>query len=111
MIGGGPITAGTSFAHELSPPGFPIKSRFTRTIQRLDPPKTIEETYDDGDLVGSGHWDFEVLAADRTKVSFFCAVRSNRLLMHIGFLLGGERGHNMIYQQILAALKERVEAS
>jgi hypothetical protein len=31
--------------------------------------------------------------------------------MHVGFLLGGERGHNMVYQELLAALKSHVEAS
>jgi hypothetical protein len=31
--------------------------------------------------------------------------------MHIGFLLGGEKGHNMVYQELLAALKARAEAS
>jgi hypothetical protein len=39
-------------------------------------------------------------------VSFFCAVRSNSLLMHVGFLVGGEKGHNSIYQEILAALQK-----
>jgi hypothetical protein len=28
--------------------------------------------------------------------------------MHIGFLLGGERGHNMVYQELLAALAAHV---
>jgi uncharacterized protein YndB with AHSA1/START domain len=87
------------------------KSRFTRTIQRIEPPKAIEETYDDGDLVGRGRWAFEALSENSTCVSFHCQVRSNRLLMHIGFALGGERGHNMVYQQLLAALKTRAEAS
>ncbi len=30
--------------------------------------------------------------------------------MHIGFAIGGERGHNRVYQQLLAALKTRAEA-
>lgn len=111
VIGGGDVVEGARLRHELSPPGAPIKSRFTRTIQRIDSPKTIEESYDDGDLVGRGRWEFETLGADRTRVSFHCQVRSNRLLMHIGFALGGEKGHNMVYREILAALKARVEAS
>ena len=88
-----------------------MKTRFTRTIQRIEPPKSIEETYDDGDLVGRGRWEFEALGEGRTRVSFHCQVRSNSVLMHVGFLLGGERGHNQVYQQILAALAERAQAS
>jgi ribosome-associated toxin RatA of RatAB toxin-antitoxin module len=111
VIGGGPVEEGARLSHELSPPGSPVKSRFTRTIQRIEPSKAIEESYDDGDLVGHGRWEFEVLGPDETKVAFHCQVRSNRLLMHIGFALGGERGHNMVYQELLSALKERAEGS
>ncbi len=107
VIDGSAVAEGTRLRHELSPPGSPVKSRFTRTIQRIDPGKAIEETYDDGDLVGRGRWEFEALGTDTTRVSFHCQVRSNTLLMHIGFALGGERGHNMVYQHILAALKAR----
>lgn len=110
VIGGGAVEVGARLRHELSPPGSPVKSRFTRTIRRIDSPKAIEESYDDGDLVGRGRWELEALAADRTRVSYHCQVRSNRLLMHIGFLLGGERGHHMVYRELLAALKARTEA-
>jgi ribosome-associated toxin RatA of RatAB toxin-antitoxin module len=111
VIGGGEVVEGAQLRHELSPRGSPVKSRFTRTIRRIDPPRTIEETYDGGDLVGRGRWQFDALTQDATRVSFTCEVRSNRLLMHIGFLLGGERGHNKVYQEILAALKARAEGS
>lgn len=110
VIGGGAVLEGARLRHELAAPGSPVTSRFTRTIRRIEPPKSIEESYDDGDLVGQGRWDFEALAPDSTRVSFYCQVRSNRLLMHIGFALAGKRGHNMVYQQILSALKERAEA-
>ena len=108
--GGGAVVEGARLRHELSPPGFPVKSRFVRTIRKVDAPRCIEETYDGGDLVGRGRWVFEPLSERRTRVSFECQVRSNRLLMHIGFLLGGEKGHNMVYQDLLAALKARAEA-
>lgn len=111
VIGGGDVVEGARLRHELAAPGSPVKSRFTRTIQRITAPKSIEESYDDGDLVGTGRWEFEALGSDRTRVSFYCQVRSNTLLMHIGFALGGERGHNMVYQQILAALNQRATAS
>lgn len=110
VIGGGPVEEGARLRHALSAKGSPVTTRFTRTIKRIESPSRIEETYDDGDLVGTGRWELEALADDRTKVSFFCAVRSNSLLMHIGFLLGGERGHNMVYQQLLGALRDRVAA-
>ena len=110
VIGGGDVVEGARLRHELSPPGAPVKSRFTRTIQRIEPPKAIEETYDEGDLVGRGRWEFEPLSEHSTRVSFHCQVRSNRLLMHIGFALGGERGHNRVYQELLAALKVRAES-
>ena len=109
--GGGDVVEGARLRHELSPPGAPVKSRFTRTIHRIEAPSTIEESYDDGDLVGRGRWEFEALAPEQTRVSFTCQVRSNRLLMHIGFTLGGERGHNMVYKQILAALQSKAAAS
>lgn len=108
VIGGGPVVEGAQLRHELSPAGAPIKSRFTRTIQRIEPPKAIEETYDGGDLVGRGRWEFETLDPDRTRVSFYCQVRSNRLLMHIGFAIAGERGHSMVYLELLEALETRV---
>ncbi len=111
VIGGGDVVEGARLRHERSPPGVPVKSRFTRTIQRVEPPRAIEESYDDGDLVGRGRWEFEVLGEDATRVSFSCQVRSNRLLMHIGFALGGERGHNRVYQELLAALRTRAEDS
>ena len=111
VIGGGPVQEGARLQHELAPAGAPVKSRFVRTIQRIKAPHTIEESYDGGDLVGRGRWEFEDLSDDRTRVSFHCAVRSNSLLMHVGFLLGGEKGHNRIYREILAALKTRAEGS
>ena len=105
------MVAGARLRHELSPPGSPIKSRFTRTIQRVEPPRIIEESYDDGDLIGRGCWQFDTLAEDAARVSFTCQVRSNRLLMHLGFAMGGERGHHMVYRELLAALKARAEGS
>lgn len=111
VIDGGDVVEGARLSHVLSPPGSPVKSRFTRTIQRINPPDTIEESYDGGDLIGSGRWEFEAVSEVATRVSFYCRVRSNSLLMHIGFALAGEKGHNRVYQQILAALKARAEAS
>jgi uncharacterized protein YndB with AHSA1/START domain len=109
--GGGEVVEGARLHHELSPKGSPIKSRFVRTVQKIDAPRAIEETYDGGDLIGQGRWEFEPVGADKTVVSFHCSVRSNRLLMHIGFLLAGEKGHNQVYQELLAALRARAEGA
>ncbi len=109
--GGGDVVEGARLDHELAAPGSPVKSRFVRTVQRIDRPRSIEETYDGGDLVGTGRWTFEPTDEGLTRVSFWCDVRSNTWLMHLGFLLAGERGHNMVYQEILAALKKHHEAA
>lgn len=109
VIGGGAVVEGARLNHELSPPRSPVKSRFTRTIRRIEPARIIEETYDDGDLVGTGRWELEALGDRTTQVSFHCQVRSNRWLMHIGFALGGEMGHHMVYEELLAALKAHSE--
>lgn len=111
VIGGGPVKEGTRTRHELSPKGSPVKTRFERTIQKIEPGRSIEESYDAGDLVGRGRWSFEPEGDGRTKVSFHCQVRSNRLLMHVGFAIAGEKGHNDVYQELLAALRDRVAGS
>ena len=111
LIDGSEVMEGSRLRYELSPAGSPVKSRFTRTVHRIKPPSAIEESYDGGDLVGLGRWEFEVLGPDTTRVSFFCQVRSNTLLMHVGFWLAGEKGHNMVYTEILAALKAKAEGS
>ena len=51
------------------------------------------------------------MSPDTTRVSFYCQVRSNTWLMHVGFALGGEKGHHMVYEQLLAALKTRAEGT
>ena len=111
VIGGGDVMKGARLRHELSAPGSPIKSRFTRTVDRIKSPNTLEESYVGGDLMGRGRWQFDPVSPDVTKVSFHCSVRSNRWLMHLFFLLGGEKGHNRVYQEILAALKARAESA
>jgi len=110
LIDGSEVIEGSRLRHELSPKGSPLKSRFTRTVHRIKRPSTIEESYDDGDLVGLGRWEFEALGSDATRVSFYCQVRSNTLVMHLGFWIAGEKGHNRVYSEILAALKAKAEA-
>jgi uncharacterized protein YndB with AHSA1/START domain len=111
VIDGDRVIKGARLRHELSPRGAPIKSRFTRTILDFEAPNSIEESYDDGDLVGRGRWEFKEQENGATRVAYYCRVRSNTILMHIGFALAGEKGHKMVYQELLAALKAHVEAT
>lgn len=108
VVGGGPVREGSRLAHELTTMG--LKTTFTRTIRNVTRPRSIEETYDEGMLLGEGRWQFDERGPDDTEVSFFCKVRSNALATHVGLLLTGARGHNRVYQDILAALKKRAEA-
>lgn len=107
VIGGGPANEGSRLSHELTTGG--LKTTFIRTIRKTDRPQKIEETYDEGALVGEGRWEFDERGPNETEVSFFCKVRSNNLMMHLGILLTGAKGHNRVYQEILGALKKRVE--
>ncbi len=109
VVGGGDVREGVTLQHTLRPAPM-MKSKFTRVIDNIDSPRQIEERYTGGDLVGRGRWEFEPIDEHRTKVSFWCDVRSNSLIMHIGFLFGGEKGHNGVYQEILTALQEKVRA-
>ena len=109
VVGGGDVREGVTLQHALTAVPM-VTSRFTRVIDKVDAPKRIEERYTGGDLIGKGRWAFEPIDETRTKVSFWCDVRSNSVMMHIGFLFGGEKGHNGVYQEILGALREKVGA-
>ena len=109
VVGGGEVKEGATLQHTLTPAPV-MKTRFTRVIDRIEAPKRIEERYTGGALLGKGRWEFEPVGDARTKVSFWCNVRSNTLMMHLGFLLTGEKGHNDVYQELLTALREKVRA-
>jgi hypothetical protein len=104
---GAQIGEGSRFDHAVDQA--PVVIRFTRTIRKIIPGRRIEETYDSGQLKGNGEWSFDQ-QGKTTKVSYHCAVSSQDMMMHIGFLLTGTKGHNRLYQQLLHALKRRAEA-
>ena len=104
---GAKISEGSRLNHVVGKPPL-VMSRFVRTVRKIVAGKRIEETYDEGQLRGTGIWTFEQQGKS-TRVTYHCAVRSQGLMMHIGFLLTGAKGHNMLYQQLLRALKKRVE--
>jgi hypothetical protein len=72
------------------------------------PGERLEETYDEGDLIGTGTWTFDERKGI-TTAAYHCAVRGNTLSMRIAFKLTGSVGHSMVYRRLLAALKKHCE--
>ena len=85
-----------------------VLTRFIRTVQRMVPGERIEETYDEGDLVGNGTWTFDQ-SGNVTTAAFRCDVTAQALSMKLAFSTSGSLGHNVIYGRILAALKNKCE--
>ena len=108
LLDGETVEVGSRLQHTIGKPPL-VVNRFVRTIQAIDPGARIEETYDEGDLVGKGTWTFTP-KGDGTVASFHCAVRGNTLPMRMAFKLTGPIAHNVVYAQILKALKKRCEA-
>lgn len=106
--GGGPVKEGTRVRHVINIPVVQPKPTFVRTIRKIVPGERIEETYDEGDYVGTGVWTFEPRGA-LTAATFTCHVRSNNLHTHIATALIGARGHHGVYKTGLAGLKARCE--
>ena len=85
-----------------------VISQFTRTIRVLVPGQRIEETYDEGQLIGTGIWTF-TQNQDKTIAAYHCAVKANTLLVNIGFKVSGALGHHLVYNSLLQALKKHCE--
>jgi len=109
LLTDGAVGEGARLRHEMAAGGGLMTTRFVRTIRRFEPPSLIEETYDEGDLLGRGCWSLESRGDGATQVSYRCAVRSNTPWMHLGVALTGHWGHSWVYQRLLRALKARVE--
>lgn len=108
VLGGEPIKAGTKVSHKYGKPPI-ILSKFTRRIDRLVLGESIEESYIEGDLRGTGVWSFEKTKTG-TLASFICNVTSQSLLTHIGILLTGNKSHKQVYKTLLTNLKTHCEA-
>ncbi|MDP3940509.1 MAG: SRPBCC family protein [Deltaproteobacteria bacterium] len=106
--GGGPVKEGTRVRHVINIPVIQPKPNFVRTIRKIVPNERIEETYDEGDYVGTGVWTFERQGA-LTVATFTCHARSNNLINHIGVGLMGAGPHHSVYKTGLAGLKARCE--
>ena len=102
----GPVHAGSRVEHIIGKP--PAVIRFIRTVRKVVPGLRLEETYDEGPMRGTGIWSFQQ-KGEVTTVSYHCAVSAQSLMFKLVFLLSGPRTHNMTYQKILRALKQRCE--
>lgn len=109
LITEGEIGEGSRIAHTFYAPLLELPTRFVRTIRRLEAPSFIEETYDEGALVGTGMWTFARLPSGLTRATYACTVRSNDLATHVGFALSGATLHKVSYARLLAALKRNCE--
>lgn len=105
----GDIAEGSRIAHTFVSPQVRIPTHFVRTIRRIEPPVRIEETYDEGALVGRGEWTFAALPSGLTRASFACSVWGNDLVTRLGLALTGPLLHKLGYAELLKALKRNCE--
>ena len=110
VLGGAKPEEGVRVSHRFGLSRIPPNLAFTRTIRRIVPNERIEETYDEGDCVGTGVWTFQE-ENGRTTVSFDCDVRSASLLSHVGIGLTGAVSHHAVYKIGLRGLKRFCESS
>ena len=104
IIGDNPIAEGSKISHQV---GKMVK--FIRRIDKITAGERLEESYIEGDLKGTGVWNFTP-TDNGTLASFTCKVSSKSWLTHIGFIVAGAKGHKDAYKKILADLKEHCEA-
>ena len=110
LLDGTEVREGSRVEHILGKPPYAVLNRITRTVRRMVPGERLEETYDEGDLIGNGTWSFDECNGI-TTAAYHCAVRGNTLSMRVAFKLTGSVGHNFVYRRLLAALKKHCEKS
>jgi len=108
LLEGTEVREGSRVEHILGKPPHFVVNRLVRTVHRMVPGERLEETYDEGDLVGKGTWTFDE-RDDITTAAYHCAVRGNTRSMRMTFKLTGSFGHNLVYGKLLAALKKHCE--
>lgn len=108
LLDGTEVREGSRVEHILGKPPYAVLNRIVRTVQRMVPGERLEETYDEGDLIGRGTWTFDEHNGI-TTAAYHCAVRGNTRSMRMTFKLTGSFGHNLVYGRLLAALKKHCE--
>ncbi|MBW1686280.1 MAG: hypothetical protein JRS35_14595 [Deltaproteobacteria bacterium] len=108
LLDGTEVREGSRVEHIVGKPPYAVLNRFIRTVQRMVPGERLEETYDEGDLVGNGTWTFDERNGI-TTTAYHCAVRGNTLFLRMTFKLTGSLGHNLVYGRLLGALKKHCE--
>jgi uncharacterized protein YndB with AHSA1/START domain len=108
LLDGTEVHEGSRVEHIVGKPPYAVVNRFIRTVHRMSPGERLEETYDEGDLIGDGTWTFDEHDGI-TTAAYHCAVRGNTRSMRMTFKLTGSFGHNLVYGRLLAALKKHCE--
>ena len=102
------IKPGSLIRHEVGAKR--VLTRFTRRIDKIDKGKRIEESYIEGDLIGTGVWSFTPEGSG-TRVAFDCRVKGNSLMSNFGLLLTGSKMHSVFYQDMFKSLKTHLANS
>ncbi|MGC6472483.1 MAG: SRPBCC family protein [Parvibaculales bacterium] len=99
--GDSPVHEGTLVRHAVGEKR--VLTRFTRRIDKMLQNERIEESYIDGDLIGTGVWTFTP-EGEGTRVAFDCRVKGNSLMSNFGLWLTGSRMHSKFYQDMFTDL-------
>ena len=83
-------------------------SQFIRRIDRIEDGQRLEESYIEGDLLGTGVWTFTA-EGDGCRVAYDCTVTANTFGAKLGIWLTGAKLHNKFYQNLLTHLKAHLE--
>jgi len=101
LEGDSPISVGSLIRHEVGEKR--VLTRFTRRIDALQENTRIEESYIDGDLIGTGVWTFTPEGGG-TRLAFDCRVAGNSLMSNFGLWLTGSKMHSKFYQDLFSDL-------
>ena len=96
-----PIAEGTLVHHAVGEKR--VLTRFTRRIDKIQQNQRIEESYIDGDLIGTGVWTLTPEGYG-TRLAFDCCVKGNSLMSNFGLWLTGSKMHSKFYQDLFSAL-------
>lgn len=104
LINASRLEEGVKVKHVYGYPPLMKVSTFTRQIDRMVPNQWIEESYIEGDLRGTGVWNFTEQDG-KTLAAFHCDVSAKTFITKMAFMSAGSLSHRMAYKQLLKALK------